>query len=217
MSRRIVPIVLFLLAAVVAGGVRYYMRSTAEPEPTKLASTGSARNVRVFLVPLDPAATGRRPAQDVWRTMFTDMAASPETAAYLKSLYNNVPIELTAATAAEAAGVPDLGSVRLEKGVRGALRVVTVQPGLDDWQQITAKIGGRSDVPHECLMGELTLVAAIRRPVDPTDLSKEPSDDLDLLIIAANHHLIFKQAGWLLVDEAQARQVFEEREKKPTP
>lgn len=217
MSRRIVPIVLFLLAAVVAGGVRYYMRSTAGPEPTKLASTGSARNVRVFLIPLAPDATGRRPAQDVWRTLFTDMAASSDTAAYLKSLYNNVPIELTAASAAEAAGVPDLGSVTLETGVRGALRVVTVQPGLDDWQQITAKIGGRSDAPHECLMGELTLVSAIRRPVDPTDLRKEPIDDLDMLIIAANHHLIFKQAGWLLVDEAQARQVFEGREKKPTP
>lgn len=215
MSRWMISAV--VLVATVVGAGAWYVMSPNGPIAMRGTVTRQAETI-VYLVPTSPPPKDRKPAQEVWRTLFseiTDPMTSGSTITILGMCYGDPALKLVVGKSGEAE--PNLAPMLADADRSSmAMYIMPTQPALEDWPSIVARVGGRSDKPIECLLGDLKVrvLARIAKPAAPSKVPRERAaevdfDDVKALLLAANDRLLTRRTGYMLLTAEEGRKYLE--------
>ena len=215
MSRRVKILLIALVLAAVAIGVWSALQAppaAAVPERSRRFSL-AGQNLNVFLVPVDVPPGKRRPALDLWQTLFPKISKDSGSREFLQQLFGGLAAEIeSTAIMTDEIGTDENATNRQPgDGFAVVLRIDAKQPGDVEWERIVSRIGGRSDAPIDCLLGNLDFSLNAKFPAPtttnvataPAQLLDSESTGLDVVLMVANDYLLREQAGWLLVDTLQ--------------
>lgn len=210
-------IVGILVALALLGGATAYFTGVLPfgPSRDRFESTSTqGSHSRVFLVPLEPEpAGGRRPAQEVWKSLVDELRQEEPARQLLTRLHGDLPSVIITAEPPQDFVPEGIGATTVPDTYRfSATWFDPIGPGLERWSDIVAEIGGRSDAPVECLLGTWKTHRVTRFRIESnktrgdlalSNMLSMKCDEPAAILFAANDYLLRKQAGWILLDEAE--------------
>ena len=180
------------------GGIRlWYVSDHGGGQPPRVPGWNMATSwsgMPFFLVPVEWVDAERRPpVEEVWRTLYTDMAADPETQAVFRRICNNADVEVKVRLFRDAAAVkaavqeksPPPPPVGQPSGFLELRRPenVTGQRGMGEYA--------------DCL--NLRLAGSLHLYLDGLRLKEfDAAPYTDLVVVLANDHLLRKGRGYQL-------------------
>jgi hypothetical protein len=177
-------------------GTQGSLQNNSTPAPEWDDSQGGGNDAGVYFLPIGPKEAERRPALEVWKSLFPGMASDPDTKALLRRLYNDLPVDLvvvpegavkTKAAMDRVAGPPAPGFAVV---LRVAAERVLHEVGGGD---TVGSLGYRRDMRVK--RGEKS-ANVVELDKDGNVVSVAPPHDQAILLLAMNDYLLRTKAGY---------------------